>query len=550
MAARRKRFACVRSFTVSDRSLSTSIIVGHQPNYLFDLLSSYAVPSGCTEPIDSNAFILSFARANGTEKSFIYGRPVIRSFLHWASSAGVPTNLFGAAAIDRFREQDRTCRSRKGSPYSVHWIGHLGRFVLYLQAQGRVPATEWMPEHSSRCTDFQANLLSAGLTPQTAQRSVELAGHFIVWARLNAIDPADVDEPVINAFARHQCCCGIRTRSGMLCQSSINSRRVAAGRFMRFLRGEQVVLLDGVFRREREVAKASSTASAVRYEKWLVDDQGLASITVRDYIADLAAWLPKLGEDATLYDAARIRAVATTVLGDHSRGSHPALIRSMRSYIAFRATEGHCSPDLVFSLISRPIYRLGTVPRHLDRATINRVIDSCDPHTLVGIRDRAILLLLAELGLRATEVCGLHLEDIDWERAELRIRGKGGRRAVMPLTQRAGDALFDYLVNCRPPSSRAAVFLRLRRPCVPFSSPGTISAIAHTALARCGIRGIGSAHVFRHSLATQLLRAGHKLQDVATVLRHQSLDTTLIYAKVDEGSLRGIATPWKGGDDD
>jgi site-specific recombinase XerD len=319
---------------------------------------------------------------------------------------------------------------------------------------------------------------------------------------------------------------------------------------MRFLRGEQVVLLNGVFRREREVAKPSLSESVIRYEKWLTDDQGLSPLTVRDYISDLAAWLPKLGEDATLYDAAQIRDAAGEVLGNHSRGSHGALIRSMRSYLAFRAAEGHCSPDLVFSLISRPVYRLGTVPRHLDRVTINRVIDSCDPHTPVGIRDRSILLLLAELGLRATEVCGLQLEDVDWEIAELRIRGKGGRRAVMPLTQSAGDALFEYLAKSRPPSSHAAVFLRLRRPCVPFSSPGTISTIAYAALARCGIRGIGSAHVFRHSLATELLREGHDLQDVATVLRHQSLDTTLIYAKVDEGSLRNIATPWKGGNDD
>ena len=164
----------------------------------------------------------------------------------------------------------------------------------------------------------------------------------------------------------------------------------------------------------------------------------------------------------------------------------------------------------------------------------------------MGRRDQAILLLLARLGLRASDIVHLRLSDIDWEDASIQVCGKGRRQARLPLSQEVGQAIVTYLKNGRPQIDADTLFIRCRAPFDAFSSSGAISDIVDRAFRRAGVAhpSRGAAHLLRHSLATSMLRKGTSLQDIAVVLRHRSIDTTQIYAKVNMPSLRQIAQPW------
>src|SRR5205814_991153 len=153
-------------------------------------------------------------------------------------------------------------------------------------------------------------------------------------------------------------------------------------------------------------------------------------------------------------------------------------------------------------------------------------------------------LLLVRLGLRASDVCGLRLQDLDWTQASIRVCGKGRREVQLPLTQEVGDAVLAYLRSGRPPIKAAALFVRLKPPIRPFASSSAISAIAAAAIRRAGIKlPCRGSHVLRHSAATEMLRHGVSLQEIGTVLRHRSLHTTLHYAKVDRALLRLVVQP-------
>ena len=150
----------------------------------------------------------------------------------------------------------------------------------------------------------------------------------------------------------------------------------------------------------------------------------------------------------------------------------------------------------------------------------------------MGRRDYAILMMLAKLGLRADEVATLTLDDIDWRASEMLVRAKGRQRARMPIPPDVGAAIVAYLRSGRPKS-----------PCVGFASGCAITMIAKTALDRVDIKGCAhrGAHIFRHSLATELLRSGATLTEIGqAAARHESHDTTRIYAKVDIEALRAL----------
>jgi integrase len=191
---------------------------------------------------------------------------------------------------------------------------------------------------------------------------------------------------------------------------------------------------------------------------------------------------------------------------------------------------------------------LAHLPVYLRGEQVARILQQTARTTVSGRRDYAILLLLARLGLRAGEVASLRLDDLNWEQGSLTIRGKGGRWARMPLPQDVGEAIIDYLANGRPSSTDRRLFLRTHAPRTGFRNATTISIIASKALARARIdHPRGGAHIFRHSLATEMLRRGSSLAQIGDVLRHQHPDTTRIYAKVDVRALRELAMRWPGG---
>jgi integrase len=194
-------------------------------------------------------------------------------------------------------------------------------------------------------------------------------------------------------------------------------------------------------------------------------------------------------------------------------------------------------------------WRLSSLPRYLESEDVDRVIESCDRTRAKGVRDRAILLLLARLGLRAGDVVALRIDDIDWKQSTVRVRGKSHKEVRLPLPQDAGEALAEYLSNARPNSIHERVFLCTNAPIRPFSTSAVVSMIVRFAIERAGIPDPPSkgAHLLRHSAATAMLRSGASLDAVATVLRHESSDMTAHYAKVDLALLELVAQPWPEG---
>jgi site-specific recombinase XerD len=215
-------------------------------------------------------------------------------------------------------------------------------------------------------------------------------------------------------------------------------------------------------------------------------------------------------------------------------------------FLRFLIAEGKCATALDGAIPVLAHWRLCSLPRYVQPEEVERILACCDLNSPVGRRDHAILLLLARLGLRAGDVVKLHLGDIDWHRAWICVSGKGRRQARLPLTQEVGDAIVDYLHNGRPQTDTDILFIRSRAPFRAFASHSAISVIVAKAMRRASVicPSGGAAHVLRHSAATSMLRQGASLQDIADILRHRSIKTTEIYAKVDVAMLRQIAQSW------
>ena len=182
-------------------------------------------------------------------------------------------------------------------------------------------------------------------------------------------------------------------------------------------------------------------------------------------------------------------------------------------------------------------------------AEVERVLATCTDGSPAALRNHAILLLLARLGVRAHEVAALCLEDINWYEGRVRIHpGKTHHERVLPLVQEVGEAVAAYLQHGRPPTPSRHLFLHCRAPFRPLTDATAISRMAARALRRAGITASArlGAHTFRHTAASQMVNQGASFKDVADVLGHRSLQTTGIYAKLDVEALAAVALPWMG----
>jgi integrase len=176
---------------------------------------------------------------------------------------------------------------------------------------------------------------------------------------------------------------------------------------------------------------------------------------------------------------------------------------------------------------------------------VQRLLASCDRLEVVGRRDFAILTMLARLGLRAGEIAALELDDVDWQGGDIIVRGKGDRRERLPLPVDVGRAVVAYLRRSRPAAATRRLFLPVRAPHRALSSGG-VSAIVIRAAQKAGLPPM-AAHRLRHTVATEMLRAGAPLSEIGQVLRHRNPQSTAIYAKVDREALRDLARSWPGG---
>jgi site-specific recombinase XerD len=260
-------------------------------------------------------------------------------------------------------------------------------------------------------------------------------------------------------------------------------------------------------------------------------------IVIKDILGDL-------GTDPSLYDAASIRAFILSRTKGKSRSAVKEVVTVTRMFLRYLIANGKCRTGMDDAVPTFAMWRLSTLPRYLPSADVERVIAACHRDTAVGLRDRAAILLLARLGLRAGDILNMDLSDIDWVHASVRVSGKSHTEVRLPLTQEVGDAVLEYLRRGRPPTTDRHIFVTMQAPVGPLHT-SSVSAIVARAIARAGVESrFRGAHVLRHSAATDMLRQGASLQQVGAVLRHRYLDTTAHYAKVDVQRLRDIALPW------
>ena len=220
------------------------------------------------------------------------------------------------------------------------------------------------------------------------------------------------------------------------------------------------------------------------------------------------------------------------------------LVCALRSLLRYLHVAGLIEAPLVWAVPAVADLRDRNLPRGLEPAAVSRMLASCDRRRLVGRRDYAILLLLSRLGLRAGEVAAMRLDDVDWRRGELLVRGKGNRQDMLPLPIDVGEAMVSYLRR-RPRCECRALFLRVNAPRAAMDRC-TVAWVVRAACDRAGLPRVG-AHRLRHTAATEMLRAGASLAEIGQVLRHREQKTTAIYAKVDRTALRPLARPWPGG---
>ena len=288
------------------------------------------------------------------------------------------------------------------------------------------------------------------------------------------------------------------------------------------------------------------------YRRYLLRERGLAESTLVNYIPFTEQLLFNSFGDGDLNLAELSTADVTKFLQNRAHQLSPGraklLVTALRSFLRYLQREGKILVDLARCVPPVATWSLSTLPKFLPAGAVQRVLDRCERNTMVGKRNYAILLLLARLGLRACEIVALNLEDIDWDTGRITIRCKGGRWAQLPLPDDAGEAIALYLRSGRPRCTCRRVFLRHRAPLRGFAHSITVSTIVRRALIHAGVDSARKgAHLFRHTLATDLLRQGISLDEIGELLRHQSPNTTALYAKVDLTALRTLALPWPGG---
>ncbi len=288
----------------------------------------------------------------------------------------------------------------------------------------------------------------------------------------------------------------------------------------------------------------------VGFRHWLVQRCGICNRTVGVHLRYAEDLMTLFGVAIDDLDAACVRHALLLRIEGRSQSTARKISTSLRLFLRYLAFGGRCSASLEGAVPRVPVHRLATLPQYISPEDVEKTIAACDAGRPTGIRDHAIILLLARLGLRAGDIIDLRIEDIDLRNALVRVSGKSGQETALPLPQDVGDALVDYIVNHRPKAAESRVFLCHFAPFRPFSGPSCVSKLVRRCFDRAGVRTPGrrGAHVLRHSVATNLLRSGASLGAVGALLRHRFPASTAIYAKVDVTMLAEIAEPWIEGD--
>lgn len=382
---------------------------------------------------------------------------------------------------------------------------------------------------------FRSELARLGYTLGSAENHVWVMAHLSRWLISEGLETGQLDSVRVEQFRS-------ALRAGG--QKRVPNKRALAP-------------LLGWLRNQHIVPPATSTTPVspvdevlAGYHRWLVDERGLAARTIGRYESTARRFLLERSltpDRRTGAEGLSGRDVAAFLLADCSRvsiGSAKGRVAELRSLLRFLFVQGLTATALATAVPPVAGWHDTGLPATLAGSEVRALLASCDRAHPIGRRDFAIITLLARLGLRAAEVAGLKLGDVDWRAGEVLIRGKGRRNDRLPLPADVGEALVAYLTSARPPVEARTLFLTCRAPLHAMGST-TVGRVVHFACVRAGVAPVG-AHRLRHALATELLRQGVGLAEISQVLRHRDLATTAIYAKVDRAALRAVAQPWPG----
>jgi integrase/recombinase XerD len=391
------------------------------------------------------------------------------------------------------------------------------------------------PLEPFRC-GFEAWLVGQGYRPSSVARRLRVVAQLSSWLAARGLVPPELTPCLAEAFL---------DRVGSTSKYRRRTSKRTLQELMAHLGELGVVTPPGTGVSEPDEVLLGTFAD------YLVQERGVAShtTTLRDYqhiarlflsqaVQPVGAGLAGVTTgDVTGFVLARCR-------GRSCRWAR-LLVTALRSLLRFLYLEGLTSSDLTAAVPKVASWRGASLPRAIDPDQLTRLLAGCDRRTRAGRRDFAILTLLARLGLRAGEVAALQLGDVDWREGEILIRGKGDRQERLPLPGDVGAALAGYVRRGRPRRHNPHLFLHVRAPYAPLTSHA-VQAVVARAAHRAGLPGV-AAHRLRHTAATEMLRAGAPLSEIAGVLRHRTLTTTAIYAMVDQATLRQVVRPWPAG---
>ena len=384
---------------------------------------------------------------------------------------------------------------------------------------------------------YAARLVRDNLVRHGTWRCLNVVGGLLCWIAMHRCMLADLNERMVEQYLRHRA-----TK-----QSIQPGDRAALKRWLSLLREE------GAIAPAELPLLTSHDRIFSEFGAYLRTERGLAPKSIVRHLPIIRRFLhevcPSGDDDLGKISQHEVIRYIERHAQDWSPGTGKAMCWSLRAFLRYLHHQGLNPRALGDCVPSMRRWKFASLPTFLPAAQVRRALDCCDRATPMGRRDYAILMMLAKLGLRAGEVATLTLDDIDWRASEMLVRAKGRQRARMPIPPDVGAAIVGYLRNGRPKSSCRRLFIRALAPHVGFASGCAITMIAKTALDRVGIKGCAhrGAHIFRHSLATELLRSGATLTEIGQLLRHESHDTTRIYAKVDIEALRTLSLPWPGG---
>jgi integrase/recombinase XerD len=385
---------------------------------------------------------------------------------------------------------------------------------------------------------FTNSLSQQGYSLTSIRRQVRLAACFSLWLEQRGIALRSITSDHPSQYLRY------RVRQVRPCFGDAAALRHR----LDFLRGKGVILTEKPSARPLTPAERCTQA----YEHHLSEVRGLARATILNYVPFIRSFLKnRFGDGPVTLPRLCARDVVAFVQRQAPR-LHPKraklLTSALRSFLRYACFLGKTKLDLAAAVPVVANWSMSSIPRAIAADQVRQLLASIDRRTATGRRDYAILLLLARLGLRSSEVASLELDDIDWNAGQLRVRGKSGQRSQLPLSAEVGKATAAYLRYDRPQNTSRRVFLRAKAPIGGFRGSSGVGSIVRHRIQRAGIDApTCGAHQFRHGLASALLRQGASLGEIGELLGRHSPETTKIYTKVDLDALRTLALPWPGG---